>query len=78
MWKALGGNPVPIANIPPPPVGKSTHSVYALDYLRRNVLKPAGITKVSCSTTDDKTAALNYEKGATQSTECKLTHDHLL
>ena len=71
MWKALGGGKV-VPNLPAPPVDKFTHWIYALDYLRRNVLEPAGIKNVSCFTSDGGGVALNYDKGTKQSMKGKL------
>jgi CubicO group peptidase (beta-lactamase class C family) len=56
------------------PINAATSGRYAMDFVRRFILTPAGIKNVGCVAADASTAGLNYAPGATQKTEGQLMY----
>jgi len=72
MWAAVNGElTVPQYPDLPLPVTSTSYGVYGLDFLKKHLLGPIGITNVSCMG-DAAKDGLNYPVGATQKTKGAL------
>jgi CubicO group peptidase (beta-lactamase class C family) len=56
------------------PINAATDGRYAMDFVKRFILTPAGIKNVGCVAADPSTAGLNYAPGATQKTKGQLMY----
>jgi len=59
----------------PIPVSKTTNATYSLDFMRKRIFEPAGLTNVSCTAEDPTTALKSYTADGSTSLEKGVLHE---